>query len=65
MSAELGKSNWDDYINLVVSIEKNLNKLRKDLKSTSNSLLKSELEKIEYLTERIIYLNEVSSKDKD
>ena len=65
MSAELGKSNWDDNINLVVSIEKNLNKLRKDLKSTSNSLLKSELEKIEYLTERIIYLNEVSSKDKD
>ena len=65
MSAELGKSNWVDNINLVVSIEKNLNKLRKDLKSTSNSLLKSELEKIEYLTERIIYLNEVSSKDKD
>ena len=58
MLAKLIKSNGEDNINLVVSIEENLNKLRKDLKSTSDSLLKLELEKIEYAVERIIHLNE-------
>ena len=58
MLAKLIKSNGEDNINLVASIEENLNKLRKNLKSTSDSLLKLELEKIEYAVERIIHLNE-------
>ena len=58
MLAELVKSNKDDNINFAASIEENLNKLRKDLKNTSDSLLKLELKKIEYLNERIIHLNE-------
>ena len=45
MLAELVKSNKDDNINFAASIEENLNKLRKDLKNTSDSLLKLELKK--------------------
>ena len=54
---KLIKSNREDNINLVASVEENLNKLKKDLKNTPDSLSKSELEKIEYTVERIIDLN--------
>ena len=57
MLAKLIKSNKEDNIKLVASIEENLNKLGQDLKKASDSSLKSELEEIEYAVERIIELN--------
>ena len=41
----------------MTSIEESLNKLKKDLKDTSDGSLKSEREKTEYTVERIIDFN--------
>ena len=57
MLAKLIKSNKEDNIKLVASIEENLNKLGQDLKNASDSSLKSELEEIQHAVERIIELN--------
>ena len=56
--AKLIKSNKEDNTKLVALIEKNLNKLIKDLGNISDDLLKSELEKIEYTVEKKININE-------
>ena len=56
--AKLTKSNRENNISLVVSVEENLNKLRKDRKNTSDSFLKLAIEKIEYAVERNIHLKE-------
>ena len=62
MISKLIKSNGEDNIELVASIEENLNELREDFKNTSDSLLKSELEKIEHTVEKIIELNKEDQK---
>ena len=56
--SKLTKSNRENNISLVVSVEENLNKLRKDRKNTSDSFLKLAIEKIEYAVERNIHLKE-------
>ena len=62
MISKLIKSNREDNIELVASIEENLNELREDFKNTSDSLLKSELENIEHTVEKIIELNKEDQK---
>ena len=62
MISKLIKSNREDNIELVASIEENLNELREDFKNTSDSLLKSELENIEQTVAKIIELNKEDQK---
>ena len=59
MASKLVKSDKEDNINLVASIQENLNKLIEDYHNTPDeNVMKEELRKIKHTVERIIDFNE-------
>ena len=66
MASKLIRSNKEDNINLVASIQENLNKVIEDCHNTPDqNVMKEELKKIKFTVEKILDFNEQYQEGRD